>query len=117
MEAIDIAKNIVQNARYNKFFDSLKGNVEAGRGFAAAFQESTFLPGTVKLMVSTGEASGALDRVMARLADRYEEDLETGIRRFSALLEPVMLVGMGLIVGVIAVSFILPIMKMSRAIH
>ena len=72
---------------------------------------------SAKLMVATGETSGALDVVMARLADRYREDLESNIRRLSALLEPLMLVVMGIMVGFVAVSFILPIFKMSRALR
>jgi len=84
---------------------------------AKAFVEAPFLPEAVKLTVSTGEASGALDTVMVRLGERYREDLESDIRRLSTVIEPIMLVIMGVMVGVIAVSFILPLFKLSRAMH
>ncbi len=117
LEAIGISREIVKNARYTAFFDRLTKYVEDGLGVSQAFREAPFLPETVKLMIFTGEESGALDVVMARLADHYQQELETNIKRLSVVLEPVMLVVMGGLVGFIATSFILPIFKMSRAIH
>lgn len=117
LEAFEIARHAINNASFDGFFDNLAEHVEAGRGVAPAFQESKFLPSTVKLMVSTGETSGALDTVMARLSHHYREELERDIRRLSSLIEPIMLVVMGLMVGFIVVSFIVPLFKLSRAIH
>jgi type II secretory pathway component PulF len=117
VEAVAIARTAIRNSEYDAFFDRLLRSLESGRGLAPAFQETAFLPDTVKLMVATGEAAGALDVVMGRLAERYQEDLESDIRRLSSLLEPLMLVVMGILVGFVAVSFILPIFKMSRALR
>ncbi len=117
LEAIQIARDVVKSPAYDRFFTDLERYVEAGRGVAPAFQEAPFLPETVKLMVSTGESSGALDTVMGRLAEHYREELESDIRRVSSLLEPAMLIGMGLMVGFIAISLIVPILRMSRTIH
>jgi type II secretory pathway component PulF len=117
LEAIRIARQAVRNARYQAFFDRLADLVEAGRGVSQAFVEAPFLPGTVKLVVATGETSGALPLVMGRLSERYREDLESDIRRMSTLLEPILLVVMGLLVGLVAVSFITPLFKLSRAVH
>jgi type II secretory pathway component PulF len=117
LEAIRIVRDVVKTPRYESFFANLEKNVEAGRGVAPAFQEASFFPDTVKLMVTTGESSGALDTVMGRLADHYREELESDIRRLSSMLEPAMLVGMGLMVGFIAISLIVPILRMSRTIH
>ncbi len=117
MEAIGIAQQIVDNAQYRTFFDQLTKHVEDGHGVAQCFREAKFLPETVKLMISTGEESGALDRVMAKLAEHYQKELESSIKRVSVMLEPVMLVVMGGMVGFIASSFILPIFKMSQTIH
>lgn len=117
LEAIAIAREVVRNAYYESFFTKLSKDVEAGRGLARTFHEASFLPDTVKLMIATGEMSGALDMVMTRLSEHYRENLETGIKRMSLVLEQVMLVVMGAVVGFIAISFILPIMKMSKAVH
>ena len=115
--AIEIVRQTVRNARYAGFFASLQQHVEAGRGVAQAFREAEFLPETVKLMVATGEMSGALDTVMMQLSQHYREELERDIRRLSTLVEPVMLVIMGLVVGFIATAFILPLFRLSRLVH
>jgi len=117
LESIHIVRNLTTSSRYRGFFEDLRKNVEAGRGVAPAFQEARFLPDTVKLIVATGERSGALDKVMTTLAERYREDLEKGVRRASTLLEPLMIIVMGAFVATIAISFIVPIFKMSKAVH
>jgi type II secretory pathway component PulF len=117
LEAIRISRNVIRNRHYEAFLADLSNHVEAGDGLAPAFQDSPYFPDTVKLMISTGEASGALDVVMARLADRYRETLGREIRKASVLIEPVMLIVMGGLVGIIAISFILPILRMSQAVR
>lgn len=117
LEAIQITRRSIRNARYERFFATLAEHVEDGHGVALAFQESAIFPQTVKLMVTTGEASGALDRVMTRLSEHYREELESDIRRLSSMIEPVMLVIMGILVGTVAVSFIVPLIKLSRGVH
>jgi type II secretory pathway component PulF len=117
LEAIGIVRRAIRHSQYERFFDELARHVEAGRGVAQAFQEASFLPGTVKLMIATGESAGALDEVMLSLGERYRASLETDIRRLSKLMEPMMLVVMGLMVGFLAVSFILPLFRLSRMVH
>jgi type II secretory pathway component PulF len=117
LEAIGIVRRAIRHAQYERFFDELAKHVEAGRGVAQAFQEAAFLPATVKLMIVTGESAGALDEVMLSLGERYRASLESDIRRLSKLMEPMMLVVMGLMVGFLAVSFILPLFKLSRMVH
>ncbi|MFH1142989.1 MAG: type II secretion system F family protein [Candidatus Eisenbacteria bacterium] len=117
LAAIEIVGLTVRNARYADFFEGLARHVEAGRGVSQAFREADFLPETVKLMVATGEMSGTLDTVMAQLSDHYRQELEGDIRRLGTLVEPVMLVIMGLVVGFIATAFILPLFRLSRLVH
>jgi type II secretory pathway component PulF len=117
LEAIGIVRRAIRHAQYERFFDELAKHVEAGRGVAQAFQEATFLPDTVKLMITTGESAGALDEVMLNLSERYRASMESDIRRLSSLMEPMLLVVMGLMVGFLAVSFILPLFKLSRMVH
>lgn len=117
LEAIGIAREVIKNVHYDEFFLNLTKHVEEGHGVALAFRETKFLPNTVKLMISTGETSGALDMVMTKLSEHYRVSLESGIRRLGVVLEQVMLIVMGVMVGFIAISFILPIMKMSQAVH
>ncbi|MCK4305107.1 MAG: type II secretion system F family protein [Candidatus Eisenbacteria sp.] len=117
LEAIAIARETIRSARYEAFFTSLAEHVEGGRGMALAFQESQLFPETVKLMVSTAETSGALDAAMESLSAHYREELEGSIRRLSSLIEPCMLVIMGIMVGFVTISFMVPLFKLSQAVH
>ena len=88
----------------------------SGRGIAAGFQAADFVPPTVKHMVSTAEESGNLAKVMSRLADFNEAQLAKRLATFSKMAEPIMLLVMGAVVGLLVSSLILPIFKLSRAV-
>lgn len=117
LDAIKITRGTVRNARYDGFFSQLADSVEEGRGMALPFSRAPFLPDAVKLMITTGESTGALDVVMVRLAERYRDALESDIRRLSSVIEPVMLVLMGIVVGTVVISLILPLFKLSQAVR
>jgi type II secretory pathway component PulF len=110
-------RNVVQNAQFQEFIGALELQVTEGRGIAAAFRDSALIPVSVKQMIETGEETGALGRVMGRVADFYERDLSRQLNQLAKMAEPVMLLVMGVLVGTIVTSIILPIFKMSRAVH
>lgn len=68
-------------------------------------------------MISTGEDTGTLDKVMPRLADYYDKDIERTLKKITTVIEPVLLVVMGGVIGVIVISLILPIFKLTKSIH
>ena len=71
----------------------------------------------VQQMIATGEGTGSLAKVMSRVADFYDRELARQLALVSRLVEPAMLLVMGALVGLIVASLILPIFKLSRAIH
>ena len=71
----------------------------------------------VRQMIATGDATGNLALVMARIADFYERELVKKINVLTRLAEPLLLLVMGVVVGVIVSSLILPIFKLSSAVH
>lgn len=116
MDTLEACKDVVENSEFNKFMQSLQENVKEGEGFASGFEQAAFIPSTVKQMIRTGDESGSLEHVMNRIADYYEAGLEKRLERFTRLVEPVMLIVMGGVVGVIVSSLILPIFKLSKAV-
>ena len=110
-------RNVVPNAAFQAFIADLEVQVTEGKGIAAGFCDAVFVPVSVQQMISTGEATGTLGRVMGRVADFYERDLTRQLNALAKLAEPVMLLVMGVLVGTIVTSIILPIFKMSRAVH
>jgi type II secretory pathway component PulF len=116
MDALASCRDVVPNRVFRQFIAEVENKVKEGAGFAAAFQEADFIPPTVRQMVTTGEESGRLAHVLGRIADYYERELGRRLATFSRVIEPVMLVVMGAVVGLIVSSLILPIFKLSRAV-
>jgi len=116
MDALASCREVVSNHVFRQFISSVENKVEEGGGFSAAFQQETFIPETVRQMVTTGEETGNLPRVLGRVADFYERELTKRLSAFSRVIEPLMLLVMGAVVGLIVSSLILPIFKLSRAV-
>lgn len=117
VEALRSARHSVSSSRFRAFVGDVERSVQEGRGLSAAFQREPLLPDLVKQLVSTGEESGQLPMVMARLADFYEREWRRALGMIAKVAEPAMLVIMGGVVGLIVSSLILPIFKLSRAVH
>ena len=116
-DTLEACRGVVKNKIYQQLMNSLETNVIAGAGIAIGFQESKIIPELVKTMVITGEETGNLAKVMGKIADYYENELQKKVMAISKLAEPIMLLVMGLVVGILVSSLILPIFKLSRAVN
>jgi type II secretory pathway component PulF len=116
LDALSACKDVVHNRLFQQLIGNVEDHVEGGDGIAAGFSNITFIPPIVNQMISTGEETGNLPKVMARLADFYERETTSRLQTFSRLAEPVMLLVMGVVVGLLVSSLILPIFKLSRAV-
>lgn len=116
IDTLEACSEVVNNSVFNRFIAQLKEHVKEGAGFSNGFEQADFIPSTVKQMIKTGDATGNLSQVMARVADYYETELEKKLALFAKMVEPVMLLVMGTVVGLIVSSLILPIFKLSRAV-
>lgn len=115
--ALKACQGVVNNVIFGRLLESVRTHVNEGRGVAVGFVESPFVPAMVRQMVTTGEQTGNLGMVMSRVATFYERELTKRITVLSKAVEPIMLIVMGVVVGLIVISLILPIFKLSRAIH
>ena len=116
IDTLGACSEVVNNSVFNRFISQLKNHVKEGAGFAAGFEQADFIPPTVKQMIKTGDATGNLAQVMARIADYYETELEKKLALFARMIEPIMLLVMGVVVGLLVSSLMLPIFKLSRAV-
>ena len=116
VDTLASTRDVVRNNVMRQFFRSVEDQVQGGQGLAAGFRRDDIVPVLVQRMVATGEESGNLPKVMSRLADYYERELTKRLKSMSKMAEPVMLMVMGLVVGIIVSSLILPIFKLSRAV-
>jgi type II secretory pathway component PulF len=117
LATLEACRAVVTNADFQRFILDLERDVTEGKGIAAGFEHSNFVPLSVRQMIATGEATGTLGRVMTRVADSYDRELTRLLARLTKMAEPVMLLVMGVLVGTIVSSLILPIFKLSRAVH
>lgn len=117
VEALRVTAPTVRNCYYRRFIDAIVGSVSQGERFARPFGQNNHIPGTVQQMVAVAEEVGELPKVMRRLARHYDTEVETALKKFVAVIEPVALIFLGGIVGIIVSSIILPLFRLSHALH
>jgi type IV pilus assembly protein PilC len=71
----------------------------------------------VSQMVKIGEETGELDKMLSKVADFYEDEVDAAVGALTSIIEPLMMLGVGLVVGVIIISMYMPMFKMLQAIH
>lgn len=117
LEALEATRSTIGNRYYQRFIDKIIGNVQQGGRFSRPFAAYPYVPVTVKQMVSIGEEVGNLSTVMLRLAKYYDTEVEQELKKFAAMIEPLALIVMGAVVGLIVSSVILPMFKLAQAVH
>lgn len=116
LEALNITANVSGNKLYRDMWRQVSLSVKQGKRIADTMSNSTLLPRSVVQMIRSGEESGTLSEVLRDVSDFYQKELKSVIRTVTAMIEPIMIVIMGFIVGFIAMSIMLPIFKLSAVI-
>ena len=116
LDTIIITSNVSGNVRFEKMWKKVCESVRQGKKICFSLETSTLMPGNVVQMIRSGEESGTLSEVLADVAAFYARELKTVIKITTSMIEPIMIIVMGIMVGFIASSIILPIFKMSSAV-
>ncbi len=117
LSALQIVRNIVNNVLIAEVIDIAVEEIQAGKDLASPLGQSRWFPSIVIQMIAVGEQSGELETMLGKIADTYERDVAAQIMAMTSMLEPVMILVMGLIVGFIVVSILLPIFEMNQMIR
>lgn len=117
LDALRITRRGINNGIFDRFIASISDNVKEGKGLALAFTEAAFIPDNARQVIKTGEETQNLPKVMLRLSEYFEDELDEQLKMFSTIIEPVLLIVMGIVVGGMVMSLILPIFKLSSMIH
>ena len=91
----------------------IRNEVSTGRSLEVSMAETKLFPSMVLQMVSSGEESGELELMLMKTAEFYEREVDDAVAALSSLIEPIMIVILGVIVGVVIVAMYLPIFKMA----
>ena len=116
LETLRITADVSGNILYSNMWQSVHQAVKEGEKIASPLSRQNLLPRNVVQMVTAGEESGKLGEVLRDVAEYYAAELRSVIKAVTAMIEPLMIVLMGFIVGFIAMSIILPIFKMSSLV-
>jgi len=112
LEALRITARSAQNRVVEAAVMNARTAVTAGRTLAEPLKTTPVFPPMVVQMISVGENTGALDQMLAKVADFYDDEVDTAVNTLTSLLEPVMIVFLGVIVGGLVVAMYLPIFKL-----
>ena len=121
LNTISITAHISGNILYKEMWLSVYEDVRQGRKIADSLQQtvkgrSGLMPSNVVQMIRSGEDSGTMSTVLKDISEYYARELKTVIKTVTSMIEPIMIVLMGVLVGFIAMSIILPIFKMSSLV-
>ncbi|MGE3273514.1 MAG: type II secretion system F family protein [Vicinamibacterales bacterium] len=109
LDGLDITARTAGNAIVEDAVQATRKSIERGETIAAPLRDTGVFPGMVVQMIGVGEATGALDTMLAKIADFYEEEVDAAVAGMLTLLEPVMIAFLGVVVGGIVIAMYLPI--------
>jgi len=116
VEALGIVAGSTGNAVYNDASARIREDVAVGHQLQLAMQQTNVFPNMVVQMAAIGEEAGSLDEMLIKVAEAYEEEVNNAVDALSSLLEPIIIVIVGLLVGTMVVAMYLPIFKMAAVI-
>ncbi|MBI5254407.1 type II secretion system F family protein [Candidatus Falkowbacteria bacterium] len=114
-EALDISRGVVGNKIFEGIFVRVQQDVEDGQSFAAALEKHHEIPRLVSQLVETGEEAGKVEEILSKIAEFYSREVANSINKMMSLLEPIIMVLLGLGVGLIIVAIIMPMYKLAGA--
>jgi general secretion pathway protein F len=115
--SMDIVKAVVNNTVLSKALEDAKDRVREGEALSEPLKRSGIFPSMVIQMITVGERSGEIEGMLSKVSEAFDNEVETTIAGLTALLEPVMILFMGIIVLFVVLSILLPIFEMSQIVR
>lgn len=114
LAAMDIVRNLITNSRLRTVIEQTRDNVREGQSIAEPLKRSGEFPPLVTHMIAVGEKTGELERMLERIADTYDTEVEGTVGTMTTILEPVMILVMAGVVGFIVLSIMLPMLELQQ---
>ena len=114
LAAMDIVKNVVDNRIIRDVISKARDHISEGQPLAAPLKESGEFPAIVTHMISIGEKTGELEAMLNNIADSYSNEVDTTVSSLTQVLEPLMILVMGVTVGIIVLAILLPILDLNK---
>ncbi len=116
LQAIDITGKAAGNTVIESAMADVQQSVKEGQSITTPLQKVRVFPSMVTQMISVGEETGSLDAMLNKIADFYEDEVNASVKALTSILEPIMMLGVGGIVGVVVISMYLPIFNMMNIV-
>ena len=115
--SLDISTSVIENQVLKLELKKIKGQINEGVSFSQCLKDAKLFPDFVMNIVTVGEETGTLEKSLLRIADNYERDVDHYLKTLTRLLEPIIILVMGLIVGFIVLSMLLPIFQINLIVR
>jgi type IV pilus assembly protein PilC len=112
LEGLDITARTAGNAVVERALQQVRKSLEEGKSLTEPLRDSEVFPGMVTQMIAVGEQTGAMDAMLQKIADFYEEEVDAAVKDLLTALEPVMIVFLGVVVGGVVISMYLPLFSL-----
>ncbi len=116
LQAIDITGKSAGNVVVEHAMEAVQTSVKEGQTISAPLKDSGVFPDMVVQMLAVGEETGALDSMLQKVADFYDDEVAAAVKSLTSIIEPIMMIGVGTIVGLVVISMYLPIFDMMNVI-
>jgi type IV pilus assembly protein PilC len=116
VKALEITGSTAGNVVLEDALVEVRRRVHEGARIATPLEELTIFPPMVSQMVKIGEETGELDRMLGKIADFYEDEVDAAVAALTSIIEPIMMIGVGVMVGIIVISMYLPMFKMLQLV-
>jgi general secretion pathway protein F len=117
LDAMDVAKRVMNNRVLEYAVEGARQNIREGETIAEPLKRSREFPPLVTHMIAVGERSGEMEEMLRRIGHIYDGEVDRVITRFTSLLEPIMILVMGVLVFFIVVAILLPIFEMGQMVR
>jgi type IV pilus assembly protein PilC len=117
LDGLEIVARTAGNVVIEEALNKVRSAIAEGRTIAEPLAESGVFPGMVVQMIAVGEETGAMETMLSKIADFYDDEVDAAVDALTAMLEPIMMVGLGGTVGTILIAMYLPIFKIAETIN
>lgn len=116
IRALEITSEVVVNREYRSFLTLVREDLIQGRSLSASLKKSPLFPPMLVHMIAVGERSGTLESMLLKSGEAFERELDASVSRMMTLLEPLLVLGMGLSVGLVVLAVLLPIFQLNELV-
>jgi type IV pilus assembly protein PilC len=116
VEALDSVAGASGNRVYYDATKKIQSEISTGTSLTVAMQNTTVFPSMMVQMTAIGEESGALDSMLSKVADFYEEEVDEAVDGLASLMEPIIMVVLGVLIGGLVIAMYMPIFKLGEVV-